>query len=109
MVQKDDIRANVKEVLKFKISSHRVPCFGVFQIMGLDLRIACICLAVRFYLRDLLASIRTQSENLSANSSSLLGRTDVLQVGSNMSLLRYFLIVLRDNAVRGLISRFSIP
>jgi hypothetical protein len=109
MVQKDDIRANVKEVLKFKISSHRMPFFGVFEIMGLDLRIAYICLAVRFYLRDLLASIRTQSENLSANSSSLLGRTDVLKAGSKMSLLRYFLIVLRDNAVRRLISRIGIP
>lgn len=77
--------------------------------MGLDLRIACICLAVGFYLRDLLASIRTQSENLSAYSSSLLGQTDVLQAGSKMSLLGYFLIVLRDNAVRRLISRFGIP
>jgi hypothetical protein len=36
------------------------------------------------------------SPNLSANSSSLLGRTDVLKTGGKISLRRYFLIVLRD-------------
>ncbi len=40
---------------------------------------------------------------------AMLGRTDVLKTGSKMSLRRYFLIVLRDNAVRRSISRIGIP
>jgi hypothetical protein len=49
------------------------------------------------------------SPNLSANSSSLLGRTDVLKTGAEISPRRYFLIVLCDNAVRRSISRIGIP
>ena len=50
-------------------------------------------------LRDLLASIRNQTDSFSANGSSLLGRTGVLNFGSTVSPCRYLRIVLRDNPV----------
>jgi hypothetical protein len=59
---------------------------------------ACSCFVVRFCLRDLPASCRSQPVGLSAKGSSLLDRSGTLNFGSIASVRRYLRIVLRDNS-----------
>jgi hypothetical protein len=58
-------------------------------------------------LRALLASVFSQAESLSANGSSLLGRSGTLKAGSTVPDRRYLRIVFRDSPVRRAISRME--
>lgn len=51
--------------------------------------------------------INAKADSLSANGSSLLGRSGIVKAGSNVPARKYFEIVLRDSPVRRLISRID--
>ena len=71
------------------------------------MRSACDCLMVRFCLRDLPASTRSQCDSLSANGSSLLGRSGTLNFGATAPERRYLPMVFRDRPVRHEIARIE--
>lgn len=85
------------------------PFCSIYHIDALNTDIVVLnsCFSVRRCLRALPASVFSQLASLSANGSSLLGRSGTVNVGSIVPALKYFAIVLRDSPVRRLISRID--
>lgn len=96
--------------LKASSSAAAISAVGALQIRHshAETRSACICLAVRRWLRDLRCSVTSQPDSLFAHGASLLGRPDVRNRGQRPPPHRYFLVVLRDSPVRRTISWMGI-